>query len=194
MESVETGVIHTGRWRRYARLWRFAPWIAGVLLVVGIVMTIVTLTSGPSSPASSPATKPPTAPVTPKSVPLSTAARSVAREFVTTAVARKDLAAAWKISGPNIRGGLTYAEWKTGNIPVIPYPVASVQYGAPFKIDFSYPNEALLEVALLPKPSVKIKPAIFDLLLRLIPGAGGKQHWVVDSWVPHSSTLVPAAG
>jgi hypothetical protein len=191
---VDTGVIHAGQRWRSSRLGRLAPWLAGALLIAGIVMAIITLTPAPSSPPPSSATKgtkPPAASAPPKSVPLSTTARSVAREFVTTAVARKDLEAAWKISGPNIRGGLTYAEWKTGNIPVVPYPVSAVEYGAPFKIDYSYPNKALIEVALLPKPSAKIKPQIFDLLLRRIRGAGGKLHWVVDSWLPHGSVPVP---
>ena len=163
--------------------------------MVGIVMLIVTLTpshsSSPASQGSQAAASSPPAPAKPKSVPLSQSARVVAREFVVTAVARRNLAAAWTISGPNVRGGLTHAEWMTGNIPVIPYPVASLQYGAPFKIDYSFANQALIEVALLPTPSTKIKPQIFDLLLRKVRGADGTSHWVVDSWVPHGSVPVP---
>ena len=106
-----------------------------------------------------------------------------------TAVARQDLAAAWKISGPNIRGGLTYAEWKTGNIPVVPYPIGSLKL-APFKIDYSYADEATIEIALLPKAGATIKPQLFSLLLNQVRGADGKRHWIVDNWVPISHPFV----
>jgi hypothetical protein len=194
MEAMIARVTETMRRRPSGPFWRLAPWFAALVLIVGIVMLIVELTPSPSSSSSTPASQsssPPAAPAKPKSVPLSATAKSVAREFVTTAVARKNLAEAWKISGPNIRGGLTYAEWKTGNIPVVPYPTGDVQYGAPFKIDYSLPDEALIEVALLPKPKVKIKPQVFALLLRRLRGADGKRHWVVDSWVPRSSVPLP---
>lgn len=192
MGAMVTKDIRTPRRRSYGRAWRYAPWVAGLVLAAGIVMLIVHLTASSKS-VTPPATQSaaPAPPPAPHSVPLSAAARSVAREFVTTAVARKNLAEAWKISGPNIRGGLTYAQWKTGNIPVVPYPVGQVQYGAPFKIDYSLPDEALIEVALLPKPSAKIKPQIFSLLLKQVRGADGKSRWVVDSWVPHGSVPVP---
>lgn len=195
MEAMIARVTQTRRGRASGPLWRFVPWFAALVLIVGIVMLIVELTPSSSSPSSKPASQssspPAAAPAKPKSVPLSAAAKSVAREFVTTAVARKNLAEAWKISGPNIRGGLTYAEWKTGNIPVVPYPTGDVQFGAPFKIDYSLPDEALIEVALLPKAKVKIKPQVFALLLRRLRGADGKGHWVVDSWVPRSTVPLP---
>ena len=59
---------------------------------------------------------------------------------------------------------------------MIPYPVDDVKY-APMKIDFSYPKEALIEIALLPKKSAKIKAQLFqmDLVKR-----GDK--WLVNSW------------
>jgi hypothetical protein len=186
---MSTGV-HTERRGTAVRLRRLAPWLGGTLLVAGIVMGIIALAPGKSAPPQGPLGTPQTPAPTPKTVKLSAASTSVAREFVQTAVARRNLGAAWRISGPNIRGGLTYTEWKTGNIPVIPYPIGSLEF-APFKIDYSYRDEAQLEVALLPKASAKIKPQIFVLLLKRVRGAGGKPHWVVDNWVPRSSALVP---
>jgi hypothetical protein len=194
MEAMIARATQTRRGRRSGPLLRYAPWFGALVLIVGVVMLIVKLTASSGSPSSTPASQssaPAVAPAKPKSVPLSAAARNVAREFVTTAVARKNLAEAWKISGPNVRAGLTYAQWKTGDIPVVPYPTAQVQYGAPFKIDYSLPDEALIEVALLPKPKVKIKPQVFSLLLRRLRGADGKRYWVVDSWVPRSTVPVP---
>ncbi len=120
---------------------------------------------------------------------LSDDAKAVARRFVQTAVARKHLAEAYDLVGPNLRGDLTRKQWSTGNIPVIPYPIESLRL-APFKIDYAHTTDALLEVALLPKEGSAVKPQIFFLGLKKV-GAGGKAHWIVDSWVPRGSALVP---
>ena len=175
-----------------ARARKLAPWIGGLLLIAGIVVAIVHFAPNRNAAPQAVSKTPASAPVKQKTVRLGKAQTSVARQFVKTAVGRSDLAAAWKIAGPNIRGGLTYKEWLTGNIPVIPYPVGSLAQ-ARFKVDYSHVNEALIEVALLPKAGAKIKGQVFYLNLKRIPGPGGKRHWVVDSWVPHSSTLVPKA-
>jgi hypothetical protein len=174
----------------FVRLQRLAPWIGGLVLAAGIIAAIVHFAPN-RNPAPEVFSKTPAkAPVKEKSVPMEAAAKSVARQFVKTAVARTDLAAAWKISGPNIRAGLTHAEWMKGEIPVVPYPIKSLDF-APFKIDYSYRNDALLEVALLPKESAKIKAQIFFLELKRVAGPGATRHWVVDNWVPRSSALVP---
>jgi hypothetical protein len=175
-----------------ARARKLAPWIGGLLLVAGIAVAIVHFAPNRNAAPQAVSKTPARAPVKEKTVRLSEAQTSLARQFVKTAVGRSDLAAAWRIAGPNVRGGLTYKEWLTGNIPVVPYPVASVAQ-ARFKVDYSYANEALLEVALLPKPGAKIKGQVFYLGMKRVPGPGGKRHWVVDNWVPHSSTLVPKA-
>ena len=192
---MSTNAVDTSPRRRLPRSVRRAgPWLAGLLLVTGVVVALIHFIPG-TSPAPQPSSSAPpqAAPAAPKAVPLSPAAVSVARQFIKTAVAREDLAAAWKISGPNIRGGLTHKEWMTGAIPVIPYPLQSLGT-ARFKIDYSHPGDAVLEVALLPKPNAKTKGQIFVLGLKRVPGPGGKRHWVVDNWVPKSSILAPTSG
>jgi hypothetical protein len=168
------------------------PWLAGLLLLAGVIAAIVRFapSSNPPKQANdpvSPAIAPKPTPK-PKTVPLSKGAVSVARRFVTTAVARKDLPGAWKIVSPNVKGGLTYKEWLSGNIPVVPFPV-DARTVARFKIDWSYPRETGLEVVLVAK-SPKVKPQDFFILLKKV-GAGSTQRWIVDSWVPHSTPLVP---
>src|SRR6185436_4340628 len=63
--------------------------------------------------------------VQPKTVPLAgarkDAARQVARAFVVDAVLRIDPAAAWKLVTPSLRGGTAPADWRQGNIPVVPF-------------------------------------------------------------------------
>jgi hypothetical protein len=168
--------------------WRKAlPWIVGVL-VVGAVLgyggyhysntghsTATPLLNKPADDRSA----------VPRTVKLTPGATVVARHFIQTAVARKNLADAYALVTNEIRQGQTLAEWKTGNIAVVPYPVADVKY-APMKIDFSYPKEAMVEIALLPNTNVKIRGQLFqmDLVKR-----DGK--WLVNSWVPKASAPVP---
>jgi hypothetical protein len=125
-----------------------------------------------------------------KTVKLAPGARNVAREFILTAVGRTNLRRAWQISGPHIRQGMTLKQWLTGTIPVIPYPADAIGV-APMKIDYSYRNKALIEVALLPKPGHKIRPTIFFVSLIRV-GPAGKQHWLVDGWTPRVPVQIPS--
>jgi hypothetical protein len=163
------------------------------VLLAGVIAAIVAFSPNRSAPkeANNPVSQAlaPKPTAKPKTVPLPKGATAVARQFILTAVARKDLRAAWKIVSPNVRGGLTYKQWLTGDIPVVPYPIGSLQI-ARFKIDWSYARQVGLEVILIPKNSNKIKPQDFFILLKKV-GTGTKQRWIVDSWVPHSAPLVP---
>jgi hypothetical protein len=115
----------------------------------------------------------------PVSVPLDPQARVVAREFVATAVARKKLARAWALVAPELKGGLTLAQWKTGTIPVQPYPVDRA--AARYTVQASHPGTAVLRVAFLPPPASTTPPAEFLLELRRIHG-----RWLVSSWTPQT--------
>lgn len=121
--------------------------------------------------------------------PISDEARQVAVRFVQTAVARRNLEEAWTLVGPNLRGGLTRKEWLTGNNPVVPYPLSELNV-APFKVDESFEDSALLEVALLPKKGAKIRSQVFFLALMKV-GEGASARWIVDNWVPRGSALIP---
>jgi hypothetical protein len=116
-------------------------------------------------------------------------ARHVVARFILTAVARKHLQEAWTLVGPNLKGGLSKKEWLTGNNPVVPFPIDDLQL-APYKIDYSYKDSALLEVALLPKKNAGVRAQIFFLEVKKV-GKGAKAHWVVDNWVPRGSAVIP---
>ena len=87
------------------------------------------------------------------------------------------------------QGGFTLEQWKTGAIPVIPYP-ADTSSPAPVKIDYSYKNKALLVVILLPKHGIKMKPQTFLLGLSAF-GHGKNRHWLVDYWAPFGAPKIP---
>ena len=122
-----------------------------------------------------------------KQVPLDTEARKVAGRFILTAVARENLAESYDLTHPELRQGMSRKEWQTGNIPVVYYPATKLQT-ATFKVDESYPDEAILEVALIPKDPKKVKPQIFVIGLKK---TGAK--WQVNYWVPRAAPAIPSA-
>ena len=112
--------------------------------------------------------------------------RVVAGKFILTAVQRKNLGQAWTLVGPGIRQGLTYKEWLTGNIPVVPFlkPIKL----APMKVDLS--SEELRAARGVPRAEVKGEGR--DLRHRADQGRqGDKAHWVVNSWVPRAHPTIP---
>ena len=149
---------------------RWAPWVAALVLVAGIAAFAVTrFDGGGSSPATAAA----------QTVPLAPAATAVAREFVATAVARKNLTRAWAIAAPELRQGMTLAEWKTGTIPVQPYPVA--QAVARYTTQTSTADAAVLRVSFLPPPASSTPAGDFVITLTRVGG-----RWLVASWAPRS--------
>jgi hypothetical protein len=178
------------------RFMRTFSWIAGLVLIAGIVAFLIayfgntsdvkTNVGNPGSAA--PASEEPT----PKTVPLDPKISQVANLFIKSAVARKNPALAYRVSGPDIRQGLTLSEWTrdfntpTVGIPVVPFPVDQVR-ASPFRVDYSYRNEALLEVALLARPGAKVKSQIFYIGVHRY----GKT-WRVNYWAPHNIIPVPA--
>jgi hypothetical protein len=99
--------------------------------------------------------------------------------FVQTAVRREHAERAYELVGPSLRGKTTRAEWREGDIPVVPYPVDDARW----KFDYSYADEIGLQVAVFPTPGASVGPAVFNLSLRS-SGRGAKRRWLVDSWSP----------
>jgi hypothetical protein len=153
-------------------------WLLGVLLAVGSIAVTVgfALRTAKTLPAEGVSS-------VPESVKLPKDAEAVVRRFVVTAVARGDLGEAWKITGPHLRQGLTLAEWKTGRIPVDPFPADAIDYR--LKVDYADAGEAVIELALLPKPGFNMEPQIFFLTLVKM-GPEANRRWVVDGWVPRA--------
>jgi hypothetical protein len=168
--------------------WRKAlPWILAVVAVGAIVGFLGYRYSNTGKSTATPLINKPAQDVSkvPQTVKLTPGATKVARRFIETAVARKNLPQAYTLVTNAIRQGQTRTQWNTGNIAVIPYPVDAVQY-APMKIDFSYPKEALVEIALLPKQGSKVKGQLFAMDLVKQDG-----NWLVNGWYPRSSPPVP---
>lgn len=161
---------------------------AVLVLVAGAVAFIVAYIGNTGTSQETPLSNQPAQVFTPrKQVPLAEEARRVAGRFILTAVARENLGESYDLAHPELRQGLSREEWLTGNIPVVYYPAKAIET-ATFKVDESYPGEAILEVALLPKDSAKVKPQIFFIGLKK---AGNS--WRVHYWVPRAAPAVPSA-
>ena len=166
-------------------------WVSIVVLVAGIVAFLIAFVGNTGTSNDTPLSNKPAKDVSqiPPTVKLPADAKQVAREFILTAVARKNLSRAYALSGPEIRQGMTLKEWNRGAIPVVPYPGDAIDY-APMKVDFSYPKEVQLEIALLPtdkaqKQGVRSQLFILDMI------KDKRGNWLVNAWVPRSSPPVP---
>lgn len=177
------------------KLQRALPWIAGGVLALGVI-TFLQVLNSPDEKAAPTQNGPAQVAKEPKTVPPSPEARRIVNQFLNTAVdrdgsmlaARRKLNAAWNISGPNIRGGLTKKEWLTGNIPVVPYDVSNVER-APVRLDWSYPSEASFAVMLLPKNGSSEKPQTFFITVKKF-GKGANARWMVDYFAPYAPPVV----
>ena len=123
-------------------------------------------------------------------VKVDAAARRVAGRWILTSVARKDLGTGYNLTHPELRQGMTLKQWLTGNIPVQPYPADQLD-AATFKVNESYADEIYLEVALLPKAGVDIKPQIFHIGLKRLGGNDGP--WRVSYWIPRGRPELPTS-
>jgi hypothetical protein len=97
---------------------------------------------------------------------------------------RKNLAAAYSIVGPDLKGGVSLATWRKGNIPVTFYPAANANL-AKLNVQSSHKNELKLRTVLFPRKGSGVKPLVFDLNVDRI---GGK--WLVNYFLAEYSTPV----
>jgi hypothetical protein len=160
--------------RAFAERW--ALWLAAAVLIAGIAAYAVTRHDGSTATPALPH----------RAAPLVAEERTIAREFIDTAVARKQLERAWTIVAPELKQGMSLDEWKTGTIPVVPYPADQAQ--ASFHVVSSFTDTARLQMTFTPRAGTRAQPATFTLDLRKVGG-----HWLVSAWQP-SATIGPHNG
>src|SRR5262249_61892428 len=101
----------------------------------------------------------------------------------------KTLPLSWKLTHPSLKQGYTYKQWLTGNIPVQFFPRKAFA-GATYKVQWSHPNDVMLDVYIFGKPAdlgqaffIELKPVTTD----------GKKQWLVSYVVPNGGAEnVPA--
>ena len=152
------------------RVQRWLPWLAALVFAAGAAAFALAVFADDDA--------------SPRAAQLPSEARTVAGKFILTAVTRKDLPAAWKLAGAGIRQDLTYRQWLSGNIPVVPYtwPIRDVR----LRTEAVYAEEAHLQVLVVPKSPKHERQAFFMVLKRT-----DDRRWVVDYWAPRGSIDVP---
>ncbi len=177
---------------RSQRLKHWLPWAAGlafVAAVVAVLVLVVPNTGGRTNVAPDP-NGPPADLVAKvknrKTIPLE--ARRVAGTFVLTAAMRKNLDEAWRLAGPEVRQGMSYKQWLTGNIAVA--PVFGGIESAPMSVNRATDDSATLQIIVKPK-AAGAKPAIYSMRLDRI-GNGKAKHWVVNEFQQWASVAIPS--
>jgi hypothetical protein len=161
---------------RHVPFWRRAlPWLGGIAAFFGAIVLLAVFLGNTANPPKETFSNEPVVDVTKpeKTIPVPPEVKRLAQRFIQTAVARKNLADAYDLVGPSIKQGMSLAEWKTGNIAVIPFPLDEL-YLAPFKVDYAHPGDI----------------QIFFINVKQF-GSGGDKRWLVDNWVPRGSAPVP---
>jgi hypothetical protein len=109
--------------------------------------------------------------------------------FIETAVARHDLAAAYDLTTPDLRGQVTRRQWARGDVPVPSYPV--YRHGA--TITDTYRNDVSVQLFLEARRR-GVDPLGVDMELKAF-GRGANRRWLVSYYLPRESlaTAAPAA-
>jgi hypothetical protein len=158
-------------------------WFSAAVLVVGIVTFLVVVVFHNTSTANNPPIHHPPAPPPAPHVKPSNDARAVAREFLLTAVLRKDLHQAYTLVAAPLKAGESRKEWETGNNPVTPYDAYNARTAGLSVVD-STARRLYLQVSLLSKTQ---RPATFYMELR--KHSNGK--WLVDYFEANNPFPIP---
>lgn len=161
---------------------RTSRWFLGIgalILVAGIVAVLIVVFTRSGTEGLSNAKLHIQKPVVEPTVPVAKQAQHAVKIFLQTAVPRKNLAAAWPVAGPQIRQGMSRAQFLSGNIAVVPdfKPILK----ATFKTLYSHPKQALIQVGLIVGTPKHIQVELYNATLAKI-GAGTAAHWVVNDW------------
>lgn len=162
-------------------------WLASLAIpTVGLVALAVHYPNTAKPRATDFSSQPASVYVQPANFPLTgarrNAARQVASAFLVDAVLREDPAAAWSLVAPSLRRGTVRADWRNGNIPVVPFRAEALLV-AKWRLWYSYVDRAGFEVGLIPKQGVAERAVKFTLELNAF-GRGAQRHWFVSSWAP----------
>jgi hypothetical protein len=169
-------------------------WVSGAVLLAGlaaILATVVFKGTGNAFPDKF-SNKPAQVSPPEKRTPVSAAEIALSRRFIETAVARKDLDTAYSFVHPDLRGGLTRAQWDRGNIPVLYYQADNAKTVG-FKVDYSYQSQALFEVNLHARPGTETRPSLLFFVGLKREGGKSTGRWLVNYFEPNWRPPIPMA-
>jgi len=176
---------------------RFNRWLmmlGALVLLAGLIAILVTHFGNTAKKENATPTGPTlAAPKALPNIPFPKGAWNVTRQFVFSAVARKNLASSYALTDPSLRGGFTLKQWKTGTIPVPYFPVAKVYKYNWRNTNYAHPRDAALNLILVPTKASGMRAGTFQIGLAKV-GRGAHAHWVVNYFGAVQGPPVPAGG
>ena len=178
-------ILQSPRWRRRLTITGVLTLVAGVLIFLGVHY------SNPGNPGN--ANGPEVAGYTPPKHAAFTpakkrAVRRLLRQFISTAVVRRNVGQSWDIVTGQLKQGVTRREWSRGDIPVVPFPASPRGLGTWTDVRYSYAKTLGLEVFLFPKPGSGYSAMTADV--EFVKGHDGR--WRIDYWLPNRFHGPPA--
>lgn len=186
--GILTGFLNSPRKQRRF----FIVSVAVLLIGAGAFLATVVFKGTPNAFTDTLSNKPAQLYHPDKTVKLAPEEIRLARQFIRTAVERRNLDAAYTIVHPDLKGALTRKQWDTGNIPVVTYPARNAETAA-FTVDYSYKTAALLEVDLVAKRGQDQRPHLLFFIGLKREGGKPNGRWLVNYWQPHWKPPVPQA-
>jgi hypothetical protein len=98
--------------------------------------------------------------------------------FVPAAVARRNPAGAYAVSTPNLRSQATARQWRTGDIPVHPFPARGRTFHG-WTVNYAMRDHVNLDLLVMPDLRKERRPIAFTIDLEKIRG-----QWLVDAVLP----------
>jgi hypothetical protein len=98
--------------------------------------------------------------------------------FVPAAVARRNPADAYAVSTPNLRGQATARQWRTGDIPVHPFPARGRTFHG-WTLNYAMRDHVNLDLLVMPDLRKERRPIAFTIDLEKVRG-----QWLVDAVLP----------
>jgi hypothetical protein len=117
-------------------------------------------------------------------------AYEIAIQFINTAVRRRHVELAYDLVTPSLRAGMSRKDWRTGDIPVMPFP-ADMPHLSRWRVDFQHQDSLGLIFLLIPEEKRHdYQPTSFFLDLKAV-GHGKSRRWRVDYFAPAAVSAQP---
>jgi hypothetical protein len=148
------------------------------LAIVGTVTGILVLVRGPKGPSASPAKNAPPAQLVNQSKHVSAAdRREIDRtldQFIPAALGGRSAQTAWRLAGPELKGGTTLREWRHGTSPIPYYPPRDKTFHSWTTVDAG-PTYVDFNLLIHPQHGPKGSSEVFSGQMLKRDG-----HWVVN--------------
>ena len=101
--------------------------------------------------------------------------------FVLAALARGNLGTAWDLSGADLRGTTTRADWIAGKTPVSPFPIAGREFHGWTHV-VARPDSVTFDLLIQPRAGAKVGGAKIGATAFSVQVIRRRATWVVNRW------------